>query len=38
VTYTYTPLIPLFPFAKLGISATLPSGTVHRKAVMRMLQ
>jgi hypothetical protein len=38
VTYTYKPLIPLFSFTELGISATLPSGTVHRKAVMRMLQ
>jgi hypothetical protein len=38
VTYTYNPLIPLFSFPDLGISATLPSGTVHRKAVMRMLQ
>jgi Flp pilus assembly protein TadG len=38
VTYTYVPFIPLFSFPKLGISATLPSGTIHRKAVMRMLQ
>jgi Flp pilus assembly protein TadG len=38
VTYTYKPFIPLFPFTKLGIGATLPSGTIHRKAVMRMLQ
>lgn len=38
VTYTYKPLIPLFSFTGLGISATLPSGTIHRKAVMRMLQ
>jgi hypothetical protein len=38
VTYTYRPLIPLFSFTNLGISATLPSGTIHRKAVMRMLQ
>jgi Flp pilus assembly protein TadG len=38
VTYTYKPLIPLFSFPKLGIGATLPSGTIHRKAVMRMLQ
>jgi Flp pilus assembly protein TadG len=38
VTYTYNPYIPLFSFPKLGIGATLPSGTVHRKAVMRMLQ
>jgi Flp pilus assembly protein TadG len=38
VTYTYKPLIPLFSFTQLGISATLPAGTIHRKAVMRMLQ
>jgi Flp pilus assembly protein TadG len=38
VTYTYKPLIPLFSFPKLGIGATLPPGTIHRKAVMRMLQ
>jgi hypothetical protein len=38
VTYTYVPFIPLFSFRALGISATLPSGTIHRKAVMRMLQ
>jgi Flp pilus assembly protein TadG len=38
VTYTYKPFIPLFSFPKLGISATLPAGTIHRKAVVRMLQ
>jgi len=38
VTYTYKPYISLFSFPTLGISATLPSGTIHRKAVMRMLQ
>ena len=38
VTYTYLPLIPLFSFPQLGISATLPASTIHRKAVMRMLQ
>jgi len=38
VTYTYKPLIPLFSFPKLGISATLPSTAIHRKAVMRMLE
>jgi Flp pilus assembly protein TadG len=38
VTYTYQPFIPLFSFPKLGISATLPATTIHRKAVMRMLQ
>ena len=38
VTYTYKPFIPLFSFPRLGISATLPAGSIHRKAVMRMLQ
>jgi hypothetical protein len=38
VTYTYKPFIPLFSFPRLGISATLPPSTIHRKAVMRMLQ
>ena len=38
VTYTYNPFIPLFSFPSLGISATLPSTSIHRKAVMRMLQ
>jgi Flp pilus assembly protein TadG len=38
VTYTYKPYIPLFSFPKLGISATLPPTTIHRKAVVRMLQ
>jgi Flp pilus assembly protein TadG len=38
VTYTYNPFIPLFSFPKLGISATLPTTSIHRKAVMRMLQ
>jgi Flp pilus assembly protein TadG len=38
VTYTYKPYIPLFSFPSRGISATLPSTTIHRKAVMRMLQ
>jgi hypothetical protein len=38
VTYTYKPFINLFSFPKLGINATLPAGTIHRKAVMRMLQ
>jgi len=38
VTYTYKPLIPLFSFPRLGINATLPATTIHRKAVMRMLQ
>lgn len=31
VTYTYTPFIPLFPYA------TIPASTIHRRAVMRVL-
>jgi Flp pilus assembly protein TadG len=38
VTYTWQPPIPLFNFATLGISATLPPSTIHRRAVMRRLQ
>lgn len=38
VTYTYNPFIPLFSFPKLGISATLPPSSIHRKAVVRMMQ
>jgi Flp pilus assembly protein TadG len=38
VTYTYNPLIPLFSFPKLGIRATLPSSTIHRRTYMRMIQ
>jgi len=38
VTYTYNPFIPLFSFPRLGISATLPTSSIHRKAVVRMLQ
>jgi Flp pilus assembly protein TadG len=38
VTVTYQPPIPLWNLAKLGISATLPPTTIHRRAVMRMLQ
>jgi len=38
VTYTYNPFIPLFSFPKLGISATLPSSSIHRKAVVRVMQ
>jgi len=38
VTYTFQPPIPLWNFAKLGISATLPPTTIHRRTVMRMLQ
>lgn len=38
VTYTFQPPIPLFSFGSLGIYATLPSTTIHRQTVMRMLQ
>jgi hypothetical protein len=38
VTYTYKPLIPLFSFPNLHINATLPTTTIHRRAVMRSLQ
>ena len=38
VTYTYTPLIPLFSFPTLGIRLTLPPGTIHRRTYMRMIQ
>jgi hypothetical protein len=38
VTYTYTPPIPLWNFPGLGIHVTLPPTTIHRQAVMRMLQ
>ncbi len=38
VTYTYQPFIPLWAFPRLNIRATLPPTTIHRKAVMRMMQ
>jgi Flp pilus assembly protein TadG len=38
VKYTYQPVIPLFRFPGLGINATLPTTTLHRQTVMRMLQ
>lgn len=38
-TYTYKPFIPAgFQFPGLGIYATLPPMTVHRRAVMRSIQ
>jgi Flp pilus assembly protein TadG len=37
VEYTYTPLIPLWDFPKLGIHATLPPTRIHRQAAMRLL-
>jgi Flp pilus assembly protein TadG len=38
VTYTYQPLVPLWDFPALGIHATLPATTIHRRASMRALQ
>ena len=38
VTYTWQPPIPLWDFGGLGIHATLPPTSIHRRAVMRMLQ
>lgn len=37
VTYTYQPMIPLWELPGLSIHATLPSTTIHRRAVMRVL-
>lgn len=37
VTYTYSPFIPLFDFPSLGIHATIPTTTIHRRAIMRVL-
>jgi len=38
VSYPYTPLIPGWDFPGLGIHLTLPPTTVHRRAIMRMVQ
>lgn len=39
VTYTYVPFIPAgFSFPSLNVYATIPPTTIHRRAVMRMLQ
>lgn len=38
VTYNYSPPIPLFSFPALGIRATLPPTTIHRRTYMRLLQ
>jgi Flp pilus assembly protein TadG len=38
VKYNYQPLIPLWEFPGLRIHATLPPTTIHRQAVMRILQ
>lgn len=38
VTYTYQPLIPAgFQFGNLNLYATIPSTTIHRRAVMRFI-
>ncbi len=38
VTYTYTPLTGALSFPKLGIHATIPPTSIHRRAVMRLIQ
>ena len=38
VSYTWLPPIPLWEFPRLHIHATLPTQTIHRAAVMRMIQ
>ena len=39
VTYTYQPFIPAgFQFPNLGIYLTIPPTTVHRRALMRVIQ
>jgi len=38
VRYTYQPYISLWSFPGLGIRSTLPPTSVHRRAVMRMIQ
>jgi Flp pilus assembly protein TadG len=38
VTYTYQPFIPLWEMPGLSIHATLPPTTIHRTAVMRIMQ
>ena len=39
VTYTYVPFIPAgFRFPRLNVYATIPPTTIHRRAVMRMIQ
>jgi Flp pilus assembly protein TadG len=38
VTYTYQPIIPMWDFPGLGISATIPRKAIHRQARMRILQ
>ena len=38
VSYTYQPVIAAFDFPGLGIHATLPRTSMHRRAVMRSMQ
>jgi Flp pilus assembly protein TadG len=38
VSYTYQPIIPLWEFSLLHIHATLPPSTIHKTAVMRMIE
>jgi Flp pilus assembly protein TadG len=38
VTYPYQPVIPFWNFSSLGIHLTLPPTTLHRRAVMRLVQ
>lgn len=38
VTYTYQPLIAAFNANSLGIHATLPATTVHRRTYMRVIK
>jgi Flp pilus assembly protein TadG len=38
VSYAWQPPIPLWDFGGLGIEATLPAATIHRRSVMRLLQ
>ncbi len=38
VTYNYAPMIPFWDFPGLGIHLTLPPTSIHRRAVMRMVQ
>jgi Flp pilus assembly protein TadG len=37
VAYTYQPAIPLWTFSSLNIHATIPTTTIHRRAVMRLM-
>jgi hypothetical protein len=37
-TYTYVPYISQWNFSRLGISLTLPTTTIHQRAVARLMQ